>query len=360
MKKINIYLSIFILISGGALLSCKTSEVVADNTDSKKTVTAVQKNTISDNKKTTTNTTIINNPEKNTVTTTTDTIKKDPVNNLNTKEVSNLETFENKIKNITLTITSKPKEARQSRAFTAPFVVTATDSQNKPVVNFSIEVSFPSGRTKGKLIFSKKTLTTDSNGQVSFLPEKPSFACSDYISFYPTPKSDTPELLKVAKEKEVKTHFDVRTNYYYKGGLISIVDYYQNGTPVTSNSLSASNILGELIRAGFHQIGNVDFTSQINKGTQADLYKAVKALVGNNYSYIIYGTVKYAEPMKKTSKGTSCTLIADITCLNIKDGSVLYKTTQKTTVIANSQWNALNNARKQLAEQVGHSLIYGM
>ncbi|MDE5799324.1 MAG: hypothetical protein K2H73_09990, partial [Treponemataceae bacterium] len=70
--------------------------------------------------------------------------------------------------------------------------------------------------------------------------------------------------------------------------------------------------------------------------------------------------VRYAQPIQKTADGCTCTLSGDITCLSMKDGSVLYHTTRTATASDAREQQALAKARADLTRQIADAVYYGL
>jgi hypothetical protein len=70
---------------------------------------------------------------------------------------------------------------------------------------------------------------------------------------------------------------------------------------------------------------------------------------------------KYVSPVKRNSDGKYvCTLAADIYCIDMKDGSVIFRTQQTDTATDNSKFRAVDNCGQTVAAKTVHAVIYGM
>ncbi|MCI1209699.1 MAG: hypothetical protein LKF96_09675 [Treponema sp.] len=279
----------------------------------------------------------------------------DPVQELSPEDL-----FRQKIHEITLHLLSSPKGTTKHYAFKEPYVLEVKKEDASPVADFSVNISYPESRTDGVIVYKTVQVKTDADGKISFDPPVPEFSFDDKVTFYPAPVSSDPAIVKIATESSVSAPWMVKTDYTWKGGLISLVDYNTHGNPITTNTVSSSKLLMDLIQNGFSSIGNADFTAQIRTGDRNAVYTAAKDLVGHSAKYLIYGTVKYVDTPHKTDEGFACTLQGDITCLNMDDGSVLFKTEQLATAEETAEWKVTGSARQKLADKLCHLIIYGL
>lgn len=278
-----------------------------------------------------------------------------------TKTVTPESIYKEKISGITLSVESAPKETTAGRAFAAPFVFKAVKSDGTPVEDLELAISYPETKSGGTVSFALASLTTTSSGTVVFIPATPQSSFDSEISVYPAGDVTNPAIADAAESVSVSAPYKVRTSKAQAGGTISVVDFSQSGKPIVSNSVSSSNILMALMKLGFKRVGNADFTTSILSGDRETVYKAAKALIGSASSYLIYGTVKYASPLEQDSDGKyTLTLEGTITCLDMKDGSVLLETTRTATSREDKDWNCLPSARKSLADLLAEAINYGL
>lgn len=269
--------------------------------------------------------------------------------------------YQEKIRGITLSVESSPKETTAGRAFAAPFVFKAEREDGAPVEGLEIAISYPETKSGGKTSFALATLTTTSAGKVVFIPATPLTSFDSEIRAYPEGDVSNPAIAEAAASVSVSAPFKVRTGKSQAGGTISIVDFTEAGKPIVSNSVSSSNILMALMKLGFKRVGNADFTASILSGDSDTVYKAAKALLGSASSYLIYGTVKYVSPLEQSENGKyTLTLEGNITCLDMKDGSVLLEAERTATAQEDKDWNCLPNARKALADSLAEAINYGL
>lgn len=269
--------------------------------------------------------------------------------------------YAKKIQDITLSVHSYPNETVKGKAFSAPFSFKAVKSDGTPASGLELSITYPETKINGQLGFALANLTTDSNGTVTFIPATPSYSFNSEIRAYPSGDITNPEIQKLAEKAAVKAPYKVRTNRADKGGTISLLDFNSSGKPVLNDSSSSSSLLMCLMRKGFTRIGNADFSASILTDDVSNVYKVAKALVGNNSSYLIFGKVTYLSPAEKNAEGKySLTLEGNVTCLDMKDGSVLcqIKTTGSST--ESTQSACIVAARKALAENLAQEINYGL
>ncbi|MCR5724192.1 MAG: hypothetical protein K6G80_03805 [Treponema sp.] len=275
-----------------------------------------------------------------------------------------LDAYKTLVGDVTLSVVSAPKETVAKKAFSAPYVIKALHADGSPASSFSLTVTYPSGRDENALIvFATAALTADEAGMASFTPGIPAGAFNTTVRFSPAVSesdADNEEIQKLAAEKTVEAPFAVHTRFQHAGGGLAIVDFNASGAPIRMRSDSSSALLTNLMKKGFLKVGNADFTDEVASGNRSAVYKAAKNLFGSVSTYLIYGTVKYAEPVKKSEAGYTCTLTADITCLDMRDGSLLYHTTTSATATEKQEWSALTQARTTLTKDVAEQIYYGM
>lgn len=275
-------------------------------------------------------------------------------------EPTEVDFYKDKIEGIIISSISAPKETSKNKAFSQPYSFKVTKNDN-PVPNFQLSISYPESKKNDIVNFGLEVLTTDESGIVTFNAPIPKSTFNSFVKVYPDGNVTNSQIAELADKVSVSVPYKVKSNLLYSGGTISIVDFAQSGKPITNNSVSSSLLLMSLMKLRFTRIGNVDFSTEILNGDSAALYKAAKTLLGNNSSFLIYGTVKYESPITKDDSGKfSCTLIGKITCINMKDGAILYETEKKVSVLEDKDWNCLPKAREKLAEEFATSILYGI
>ena len=270
-------------------------------------------------------------------------------NELNYQNIEKTPEVEFDINFCNIEIQNIPNKIKKGNQFKTPFAVKITDSRtNEPKVGVKITVSYPIKKINDNVEFECTEIISDSNGIGSFFPKDTSFSCKSIITF------------SLENEKEVSMPYLVTTNRFSWGGIISILDYTKNGKPIRDNSLSGSAILTAMMKNGFSRIGLIDFVDEIDAGNKDMIYKSAFDLIGTNTSFFIYGTVKYNGSIDFVDPQYHLPLQCEITCVNMKDGVILYETTVNVTGCGNSEWEALNNARTLLGSEIVSKIIFGI
>lgn len=266
-----------------------------------------------------------------------------------------------KTQGIKLSLVSNPKETTAGKSFTLPFIFKAENSDGTAAEGLELTVNFPEAKSEGKTVFGIATLTTDTEGKITFMPATPQTSFDSQISVYPSGDVSIPEIAETASKLSLTIPYKVKTNLTLAGGTIALVDFNSNNKPITNNSVSSSNLLMSLMKLGFKRIGNADFTNSILKDDKDTVFKAAKSLLGNNSAFLVYGTVKYASQIKQTDDSKyHLTLNGKITCLNMKDGSILFEKEREVSVTEDKEWNCLPKARSELASMFAQDINYGL
>jgi hypothetical protein len=275
-------------------------------------------------------------------------------------KVNRLKLYEDKTGDVKISIVSAPKSTVKGKPFAVPFKVKAVHADGTPAAGFEITAYYPGDAANDEITFASALLKTAEDGTASFEPEAPSKSVKSIVRFYPAFDDADEEVASAQLKAAVTAPWLVKTNLMKSGGSTALVDLSENDKPITNNSVSSSKLLTSLMRDGFTRIGNADFTKQIVSGDKDAVYKSACSLFGNALSYLIYGTVKFVTPVTQTETGWTCTLTADITCLNMKDGCILYHTTRTVTAEDSKQWNVLTKTREALGEELADAVVYGM
>ena len=280
------------------------------------------------------------------------------------------ELFSQKINGLKLSLAASPKETTKTKAFASPYIIKAEDSEGKALESFEITVVYPSSRKTGnsagagKVIFAETVITTDAEGKAEFLPPTPEFSFNSEISFFPKYEKEGVEEAEISKISElaaqhtIKAPYKVQTNLKTAGGVIAIVDFNQNGKAITSNPISSSNLLMTLMKLGFVKIGNApqDVTDAVIQNNEAKILSRAKPIAP---TFIIYGTIAI-DSYEKTEEGFTYTLTGSIKSMDSKNGEITFSTEMTISVTDKNDWNALSNARKNLADIIAAEIKYGI
>ena len=263
--------------------------------------------------------------------------------------------FIKKLSDIDIKLISSPKPIFQTQNFKTPYTVLVEDS-NGPVSDFDITVSFPSSKTKDSVIYETVQLKTDSEGKISFKPKTPEFALKDKVTFYPSPVNSTQAMVNASYDLAVTAPYLVKSSNLWYQGILYVYDFNENGKP-TSNS---TQLLTTLRNSGVN-VGNapISSTSYYDK-PMSQLYKDCFAIVVNSCRFLVAGSVKFAEPVKETENGFTCTLNADISCFNMKNGEELCAFQITETVSNLNRYKAISECKNLLAEKIAEEIMYGM
>lgn len=264
--------------------------------------------------------------------------------------------FKDKLNDLEIKITTSPKTTVVGKAFSSPYTVQVKDSAG-PVSGFDLTVNWPAGSANGTITYSTAQLKTDDEGKAVFTPSAPKFAVKDSVTFYPTPVSSSPAIVQAAYERAVTAPYAVKSSYIgYPGGVLFTYDFNEKGNPTTNNFTFLQTLRNLGVNVGNSPVSD---TSYFNKPV-SELYKATYDITGAAYKFMVSGTFKYASPAVETEDGVTVTLTADITCVDMKNGNVLYKTVFSETTTDKTKWNAEQKCRKILAEKAADAIIYGM
>jgi hypothetical protein len=265
--------------------------------------------------------------------------------------------FKNKISGIDFSVASAPKRTTKNVAFASPYTIHVKDSSGCGIPDFPVTVSWPISRTDDSIVYETKIQSTNKDGSLVFTPEVPKYSFDDKITFYPAPVSSEPSILQAAYAAGISAPYKVRTNYAKKPGVIYVFDFNESGKAGTNSQY----LLREFINSGV-RIGNspIATSNYLSKPIES-LYKATYNIVGNAYAFMICGSIKYVKPVETNDDGKYvCQLEADISCINMKDGSVIYSTHQTESVAADSKYKAVDTCRNSLAAKTAHAVLFGM
>lgn len=279
------------------------------------------------------------------------------------KKPSELEIVKSYFDGVVLSVTQSPSEITKGKNFNKPYVVSVSKN-GTPLADMDIVVSYPVSRNCDDIKFEETVLKTDASGLISFIPPQPSFTFYSEISFTPKTDSNDAEVIDFVKKMGVRAPFRVKTNLMLSGGSIAIVDFNTKNVPIVTNTVSSSKLLMALMNRGFKGIGNADFTNAIVSGNDKQVYKEAKDLFGNAYSFLIFGTVKYAAPITKENINGkdvySVTLTGELAAFNMKTGELYIKTKREVTITDAKEWNVLPMAREALAGEFAEAVVYGL
>ena len=265
--------------------------------------------------------------------------------------------FLTRISGIALSIVSFPKQTVKHVPFTSAYTLLVKDAEEKEVPGMPITVSYPASRTDDSIVYDEIVLTTDENGRIEFMPEVPTSSFNAVVTFYPTPVNSNPETVEAARAASVTAPYKVRTDSAKKSGILYVFDFDENGRALTNSRYILRDFINSGVRSGNSPIPSPNYLNQ----SIESLYKATRAIVGDSSGFMVSGSVKFAAPSERKDDGTyACTLVADIVCIDMQNGAVLYKTRQTASETGTSQYLAVEACRKKIASQTVQAILYGM
>ena len=265
--------------------------------------------------------------------------------------------FLTKISGIALNVVSFPKQTVKHVPFPSAYTLLVKDADGKEAAGMSITVSYPASRTDDSIVYDTTVLTTDENGRIEFMPDVPTSSFDEVVSFYPTPVNSNPETVEAARAVSVTAPFKVRTDLVKKSGILYVFDFDEKDRALTNSRYILRDFINSGVRSGNSPIPSPNY---LNRNIDA-LYKATRAIVGDSAGFMVSGSIKFAAPLQRQDNGTyACTLVADVVCVNMKNGEVLYKTRQTASETGTSQYLAAEACRKKIASQTVHAILYGM
>lgn len=264
--------------------------------------------------------------------------------------------FKELLKRIDIKVISSPKTTMVNKPFSVPYIINVSD-ENGGIADLDITVTWPVGRSNNTLTYSSAQIKTDVSGNATFSAAAPKFAVKDVITFYPSPVSSSSNIVKAAYEAAVTAQYAAKSNYInYPGGVLFVYDFNEKGRAGSNNFTMLQTLRNSGVNVGNSPISD---TSYFEKPVY-DLYKATYDIVGKAYKFMVIGSFKYAEPAVETEEGATVKLTADITCVDMNNGNVIYKTIFSESVTDNNKWNAEQKCRKILAEKAADAIVYGM
>ena len=270
------------------------------------------------------------------------------------KTSSALDEYKRKIDGISVKALATPKDAIRGKNFASDFVVSVSKSDGSPVSGLEFTVLYPINKSVAKdgtteIKFEEKTIASSEDGKVTFTSPTPTKTFDSTVRFFPKGDMTNAKIAEAAKTVTAEIPYKVRTDLRNSGGIIAYIDFDKNGN-ASANSISSSNLLTALMKLGFTGVGNSNSTinNAVIKGTQDDVYKSTKNLVGSKSAFVAYGTVKYAD------NGNS--LAGEISVLSLADGSLLHKASKTVSLVGSD----ITKARKALAEYFASEIYYGI
>ena len=279
------------------------------------------------------------------------------------KTAAAVETPEDKfiksLEGISIKSTGTPKEVTNGRSFSTPFTFQVTAADGSALADFPVTISYPESKSEGKINFAKENLKTDENGNISFTPKTTSFAAKSKITAYPTKDFESETISERLQPYSAEAVWKVKSDIASKGAVLFVWDFNEKDRPVNNSY----NIQAEFRSRGITMVGNgpVNETSYIGK--PKSLYKDTYDIIGGNqYGYLLYGTIKFAEPVTalEDESGYYCIMKAEIEAVSMKDGSKIYSAVT-TYESKGKNWNeCVSKGKDKLSELVVDDIMYGL
>jgi hypothetical protein len=267
--------------------------------------------------------------------------------------------FIKSLEGISVQKVSSPKEISKGRNFAAPFVFSVTKADGSPAEGFALTLEYPASKSEGSINFDKVELLTDAEGKISFTAEQPSFAVKTSVKAYPTPVSEAPSLAERLKPYTAEADWKVKSDLASKGAVLFVWDYNEKDRPVNNSY----NIQAEFRGRGITMVGNGPIGETSYIGKPKSLYKDTYDIIGGTaYGYLIYGTIKFEQPVTALEDGSGyyCILKADIEAVSMKNGELIYSSSI-THEESGKNWNdCVSKAKDKLSKLVVDDIIYGL
>ena len=106
-------------------------------------------------------------------------------------------------------------------------------------------------------------------------------------------------------------------------------------------------------------VSNTDVITFVYNNQLKDTYAIIG---GNQYGYLIYGTIKFEQPVTalEDESGYYCIFKAEIEAVNMKNGNIVYSSVT-TYESKGKNWNeCVSKGKDKLAELVVSDIIYGL
>lgn len=284
--------------------------------------------------------------------------KEIPVVEIVEPEPSPEEIFLSGLQDIKIQFTNIPSKTKKGKAFSTAYEVLVTDSQDQAISDFNLTFKVPVKKDENLIVFSEIDLITDENGKASYMPEKPLFAAKTSVFVYP----GVPEGLNIAKTSlqtyEVSADFLSESDIANKGAILFVFEYNENG----KSPKNSYDILSGLRKKGVSMIGNAPISdTEYITASKTKIYKDNYAYVGNDFGYLIGGTVKYVNPVEKNEDGTyTAHMIAEIYGIEMKTGNVIFEEIKENTGSGANWSKAVDSCKTKLTADIVDALMFGL
>lgn len=271
------------------------------------------------------------------------------------KTISPAQKFINSMEEVNLKLTSSPKDTEIGKAFASPYTVVVTDNSGAPLADYSVTFAYPDTKKDKDIVYTTQAVTTDANGKASLSLPAPSIAADDFVTVYPTPISKSEKVVSAAKSKAVKGIWKVKSNMVKSGILLYVWEYDAKGKPANNYY----NILGDLQTNGAKKVGNAPLSDTSYLNESAEKQAAVnRSIVGDDFKYLIGGTLKYITPTAKVDNGYSCKMVADIYAIDLSTGKEIYRKSFEGTGLGDKWGKDVTDCKNKLSKRIVSDILY--
>lgn len=272
--------------------------------------------------------------------------------------ISPEEEFLNSIENLTLQFVEIPKESTVKKDFSSAYKIAVTDN-GTALADYQFVIKYPSAKNGTEIAFAEDVVSTDSEGIYLFTPKTPEFAANTTIQASLYTELTDEEVIATVNEKTVSASYKVKSNTIQKGCLLFVWEYNEKDRATNNfNDLQSS-----LRKKNISLCGNapINDKSDIGKSLKT-LYTENYEIVEDMYGYLIVGTVKFTQPVAPTEdeSGYLCSLVAEISAINMKNGSKVFEQTFTQETIGSNWTKATTACKTALADQIVEALVYGL
>lgn len=272
-----------------------------------------------------------------------------------TKTVSPAQKFINSMDEVQLKFISSPADTEIGKDFPSAFTVSAMDINGAPLSDYSLTFSYPDSKKDNSIVYATQAVTTGSDGKASLKLPVPKIAANDSVTVYPTPISKNDKVVQAAKNKAVTATYRVKSDLVKSGIILYVWEYDAKGK--LANNFY--NILGELQNNGAKKVGNAPLsddsylTSTPEKQSQVN-----RSIVGDEFRYLIGGTLKYVTPTAKVENGYSCTMTADIYAIDMATGTEIYRKTFEGSGFGEKWGKDITDCKNKLSKKIVNDILY--
>lgn len=265
------------------------------------------------------------------------------------------ELFIQSLTDVKLEIVQSPKTASYKKAFSSSFKAKVTSSDNIPLIDFPITICYPTNRTPEGLEFSTTEVKSDENGIVEYNSPALNFGIDDFVTFYPTPAFEDEAVISACKALSAQATIKSKSNITTKGALLFVWDFNEKNRPVNNSY----EVMAELRSYGITMVGNAPVNESTDIGNSVEkLYKRNYEIVEDAYGYLVIGTVKFVEPVSAVEDGYFCSLISEITVVNMSNGKIVLQDSYTNQATGKNWSAAVSKCKEDLSVTICKDLVF--